>query len=227
MFYVYSLISDGNMSLNWGEENKVMQNRMRFLQSCQLDTNYVVRASLVHGTEIKEVDADDCGKEFTCDCLITKDPKIVLSMVTADCFPLVLYDRTKQIVSLTHLGHRGVTAKLAEKVVERMQNLGASLTETIAIIGPGITKESYVFKQVDQINDSDWQPFLAKTEDSQIAIDLPGYIVHQLEKSGIKKENITDLKINTATDLRFFSHYRSIKNNEIEGRFLSAVQMRN
>ena len=226
LVYAYSTVSDGNMSLNWGEKNEVEQNRVKFLRSCGMNVEDTVKASLVHGVEIKHVDRNDCGKELTCDSLITSDPAVIICMVTADCFPLILYDRVNQVVSLSHLGHRGVTAKLAQKVVNKMHDMGANLAQTIAIIGPGITKESYVFEQVSQINDKNWQPFLTKLPDGQIAIDLPGYITSQLTTGGIKKENIIDLSINTAIDLRFFSHYRSIKNGESEARFLSAVQIR-
>lgn len=225
--YVFSETSDGNMSYTWGGQNEVDINRSKFLKKYSLEPTKCVKASLVHGTRIKivtEINCD-CDKEYVCDSLITNSKKVVLCMVTADCFPLVIFDPKTKLISLTHLGHRGVSAKLTKKVIKKMQKLGSEPTNLVAIIGAGIRKESYVFDDVTQKNDPEWGNFLRNTKNGKISVDLVGFIVRQLTESGVMQNNIRDLEIDTAHGNKYFSHYRAQLLNEKEGRFLSAVKI--
>lgn len=223
--YVFSKTSDGNMSYAWGEKNEVDINRNKFFNKSSLNISKSVKATLVHGTKIKVVTEANYGNEYVCDSLITSSNNVVLCMVTADCFPLVIFDPKTKLISLTHLGHRGVSAKLTERVVRKMQKLGSNVSDLIVVIGAGIRKESYIFDEVSQKNDPEWADFLSVTDDGRISVDLAGFIIKQLLECGVVNKNITDLKINTAKDKKYFSHYRSQKVGGKEGRFLSAVKI--
>lgn len=222
--YVFSETSDGNMSYTWGDKNEVDVNRSKFLKKYLLEPTKCVKASLVHGTRIKIVTEINCDKEYVCDSLITSSKNVVLCMVTADCFPLVIFDPKTKLLSLTHLGHRGVSAKLTKKVIIKMQKLGSKPSNLLITIGAGIRKESYVFDDVTQKNDPEWADFL-HNKNGKISVDLVGFIDKQLTESGISQNNINDLRINTAKGNKYFSHYRAQLLNEKEGRFLSAVKI--
>ena len=223
--YVFSKTGDGNMSYTWGNKNEVDINRGRFLKKYLFVPSQCVKASLVHGTRIKVVTEINCGKEYVCDSLITSSKNVVLCMVTADCFPLVIFDPKTKLLSLAHLGHRGVSAKLTKKVIKKMQKLGSNPSNLTVIIGAGIRKESYVFEDVTQKNDPEWADFLKNTKNGKISVDLVGFIVRQLTESGVMQNNIRDLEIDTAHGNKYFSHYRAQLLNEKEGRFLSAVKI--
>src|SRR3989344_9484294 len=122
-----STVADGNMSLKWGEEREVVKNREKFLGGIRLKLEDCVAMSLVHGTKVMRVGKDDRGKMVEVDGLVTSEPGVGLFMVTADCLPLVLFDKKRQVVGLAHLGWRGVHGKLAERMVKELLSLGCEV----------------------------------------------------------------------------------------------------
>lgn len=152
LIYGISNVSDGNMSYLWGGGEEVLGNRVNFLDKFGLKIGDCVFTSLNHGDEIAEVGFDDKNKTVECDAVITKEKGVVLFMLTADCFPVIVYDDQK--LALVHLGRKGVELGLIKKA---MPYFGSGVE---VIMGPGIRKESYIFDGV--------------------AIDLPGQIKNQL-----------------------------------------------
>ena len=171
--------------------------------------------SLVHGTDIVEVGKQNAGTVIEADALITSEVGVGLFMATGDCFPMVVYTEGK--VALVHLGYQGVRKKLAQKIVEKFENIG----NLKVFIGPGSRKESYVFEEVIQKDEPEWQPFLEKQSDGKTAVDVVGFIKKQLSDVGIK--DIEDCGIDTVKDLNYFSHYRAVRTGEKEGRFATVA----
>ncbi len=66
---------------------------------------------------------------------------------------------------------------------------------------------------------------MADLPDGQTTVDIVGYSKRQLIEAGVKEENIEVSDIDTAADSTFFSHYRSKKTGEAEGRFATVVGM--
>lgn len=223
--YFTSESGDGNMSLRWDINDTAKKNRENFFSKIKILPDSVVWCGLVHGSDIHHAQKRDHGKEFVCDSLITTCRDLALAIMTADCFPLVMYEPGKKILALTHLGHRGVSAYLAQKVAKRISELGGDTNKILAFLGPGIRKESYQFETVTQVNDPEWQPYLAKSAGGLTSIDLPGFIKQQLIDSGVNKKNIFDCGINTAISENFFSHYQSANNSTNEARFLTVVKL--
>lgn len=78
------------------------------------------------------------------DALITNLPGYCVCVSTADCVPVLLYDKTNQVVAAIHAGWRGTAGRIVEKTLERMNELFATKGEdVIACIGPSISLESF------------------------------------------------------------------------------------
>ncbi len=65
----------------------------------------------IHSTNILFVNLS--GEFENCDGLITDNPNIVLSLQTADCIPIFLYDMVTSLRGLVHAGWRGVIGGIA------------------------------------------------------------------------------------------------------------------
>jgi copper oxidase (laccase) domain-containing protein len=205
-----SLKSDGNMSVNWGDEQEVLGNRKRFLDRMGVDVNKCVFASLVHGRTMVMVDELNLnGKYVEADGFTTGEKGLWLCMVVADCIPLVIWD-DKQ-VGLVHVSRHNLDI-LSEIITRFGKDLGAW-------IGPSIKKESYVFENRDSL-DGSWDKFIEKWEDGW-HIDLVGRVRQVVYDLGIR--NIEESEIDTGKDLNYFSHYRSGRTGETEGRFMVVV----
>lgn len=178
-----------------------------------------VYTSLNHGMDVAQVGASDTGKTVECDAIFTKEKGVGLFLMTADCFGLVVYDPGK-MAAVVHLGYRGVGSKLVQKVIKEFKDP----SKLKVMIGPGARKESYVFEDVLQKDEPEWQAFLEKAE-GRIAVDLAGFIKKQLVDAGVASESIDDCGIDTVKDISCFSHYRSVRTGEPEGRFATVVVM--
>lgn len=222
-----STIKDGNMSVKWGDEKEVEGNRKKFLDKLGIKFEDCMLASLLGGTHIEIVKNSDKGKYVEGDAFITKEKNLGLFMVTADCFPVLIFDPLTELLGLVHLGYKGVDGKLVEDVIQKMINMGSDINELKVWIGPGIRKESYVWdeEEIHQKESADWKPFL-KSENGKINVDLPGYIKSQIINSGVKSDNISDSEIDTGKNENYFSHYRSKRTEKPEGRFATVAMVK-
>lgn len=221
LFYATATAADGNMSLAWGEENQVVKNRKTFLLNHGIRLEDCVTLWLKNGDDAVVVDEKDKGNEFKADALITRTLNLPLFMVTADCFPVVIYDPVNKALALVHLGRAGTEKRFVVKVINELQSDPRNLQIKI---GPGIRKESYLWDDVTQKTDPSWSKYINKI-DGKYSVDLAGYIREQLLSTGVQESNIDDCSVDTAKDQNYFSHYRSARTGEPEGRFATVAMM--
>jgi YfiH family protein len=78
------------------------------------------------------------------DALVTDVPGVAISVRTADCIPVLLYDPVHKAVAAVHDGWRGTVQHLSRKVVDFMhERYGTEASDLKAVIGPGIGPESF------------------------------------------------------------------------------------
>ena len=229
---LYSTKIDGNMSKNYDEiEGEYLINRKKFFNDNKINIENTIAIDDMNGTNIIEIDEkfikgnkDLSVLEIKTDCIITKIPNIFIYLPFGDCVPLAILDTKQNIFAFAHLGWRSTELNFHLIVIEMLKNKYNSRIEDMkVIIGPSIKKESYIFKEPSQLNKKEWIPFLSQLKDGYYQIDLNGYIVDGLNKVGITK--IVNSEIDTAKDNSFFSHYKSIRTNEKEGRFICGAMM--
>lgn len=80
------------------------------------------------------------GREPDTDAVITDVPGLCVAVKTADCIPVLLYDKRQKIVAAVHAGWKGTVQYIVSKTIRQMQSRGEDLT---AIIGPGISLDSF------------------------------------------------------------------------------------
>lgn len=74
-----------------------------------------------------------------CDSLVTNTPGVGLVVFTADCTPILLWDKVTGAVGAVHAGWRGTAAQIGAKAVKAMEKHYGSRPENIcAAIGPNI-----------------------------------------------------------------------------------------
>lgn len=78
------------------------------------------------------------------DGLVTNQPETVLSVRTADCFPVLLADPVQRVIAALHAGWRGTLTRIVEKGVGDMRRwFGSDPADIRAAIGPGIHRCCY------------------------------------------------------------------------------------
>lgn len=70
---------------------------------------------------------------------MTSTPGLALTVVTADCLPVLLADPRRRVVAAVHAGWRGTLRRIVEKTVGVMrQRFGVDPAHVIAAFGPSI-----------------------------------------------------------------------------------------
>ena len=99
----------------------------------------------VHSDIVKRVGQEQRGTgllrevEADCDGLVTNEPDTALTVFSADCTPVLLYDPVRKAIGAVHAGWRGTAAKIAARAVEKMmQEFGSRAEDIRSAIGPCI-----------------------------------------------------------------------------------------
>jgi YfiH family protein len=91
----------------------------------------------VHGNAVAAAEA--AAPEA--DAMVTREPRVVCAVLTADCLPVLLCDEAGRHVAAAHAGWRGLQAGILEATVARLRAAGAG--ELIAWLGPAISARAY------------------------------------------------------------------------------------
>lgn len=141
-----------NLSFAVGDDPAaVLANRQRVAAALGTSLSSFVLARQVHGATAAVVTAADRGRGAhpgadavpAADILVTRDPEVVLTVLVADCVPVVLYDPAAHVLACVHAGWRGTVAGAAAAALGAMRELGASPAAVIAGIGPAIAPAAY------------------------------------------------------------------------------------
>ena len=145
------------------------------------------------------------------DALVTNCNGLTLTILTADCVPVVFADAKNGVIGAAHAGWRGATLGIIANTVSALRELGAEDSQIRAVIGPAIQQHSYQVGD-DLLNEvlaaTSWAETFFKndTEDGRYLFDLPGYVREQLNRLGIESAALAE---DTYSDEKFFSHRRA------------------
>lgn len=170
----------------------------------------------VHGIDV--VDASAVDDEAEADAAITRDARMVVAVLTADCLPLLLTCEDGSIVAAAHAGWRGLAAGVIETTLARM---ATPAEHVLAWLGPAIGPRSYEvgpdvrsrFVDRDPASASAFTP----TRAGHWWCDLYALARRRLFDAGVRKVFGGDF--DTLTDARFYSYRREAKT----GRFASLI----
>ena len=161
------------------------------------------------------------------DALVTDRPGHLLSIVTADCAPVLLADPAAGVVGAAHAGWKGAFTGVVENTVAAMEALGARRGNIAAAIGPCIAQASY---EVDQgfaerfaAADRENLRFFAAGKPGHWQFDLEAYVASRLEMAGVAR--VEKLGLDTlAEPERFYSYRRAtLRGEPAYGRQISLI----
>ncbi len=212
--YAISDKSEGNQSFVYGEFSEVKNNRQKFLNLAGIAPEHTVAMLVNHGDVIREVGVAERGKSVynqdevvVCDAMITNQKNVALYLLVADCAPIVLFDKAQTCLAIVHHGIKNTDNSFVQKVINKMiEKYHIKPEELIALIGPAIQKESYIYETFEHRNSAHWQGFFELNNNNKFLIDNVGLTLKQIKDSGVLTENIFNSGIDTYTNKNFFSH---------------------
>jgi YfiH family protein len=167
----------------------------------------------IHSAAVLVADrADLCGEG---DALITNKGGLVVSVRTADCYPILLADPVSRAVAAVHAGWRGTAALIVRETLSRMRDeFGTKPANVIAAIGPGIGVCCY------EVGEEVARHFGRPTAGR---IDLAKANHHQLQEAGVPLEHIHANGACTFCEARRFHSYR--RDKDAAGRMISFIRI--
>tara|TARA_B110000027_G_scaffold99609_1_gene105284 strand:- start:167 stop:907 length:741 start_codon:yes stop_codon:yes gene_type:complete len=168
------------------------------------------------------------NNKFEGDALITDKRNLPIAVLTADCVPILIYDKNKKMIAAIHAGWKGAYKEIIKKVIKFMIKKGCSSKSIVAAIGPCISVNNYQVKE-DFIKrfirkDKKNITFFKKNKDKNY-FNLNKYIYFQLKRLNIKKIDVIN-KDTFNIKNNFFSARRSISHNESDyGRNISIIMI--
>jgi len=183
----------------------VARNRARLREALSLPAEPAWLAQ-VHGTHV--VHAGQAVPGTRGDGSYADCPGVVCAVLTADCLPIFLCDRSGTRVGILHAGWRGLAAGIVERGIEVMALAPATL---IAWLGPAIGPEAFeVGAEVREAfiaHDRDAGAMFARGTGERFLADLYGLARIRLQHTGV--EQIYGGGFCTLADRsRFFSYRR-------------------
>ncbi len=191
------------------------------LRSLNFDPERVAHIHQIHSNRVLDIDEAyiEDGLIVDADAVVTADPAVVLTIRTADCVPIFLYDQRARAIGLVHAGWRGAADDIIGNAVLAMKKVCHASPENIkAVLGPSIHKCCY---QVGQEFCAIFPEYVMPQEGNWF-LDLQAACRKKLLEQGILGAQILDVEECTCCCEKFFSYRRQ---KDQAGRHLSVMQM--
>lgn len=114
-------------------QESVEKNRRQLQQQLGL-TNPPLWLTQVHGTDIFQAE-ESLSVPPVADGAVSHTRELALTVMTADCLPVLFCNKAGTVIATAHAGWRGLCAGILEKTIEAMQ---VAPDELLAWIGPTI-----------------------------------------------------------------------------------------
>tara|TARA_B110000211_G_scaffold138655_1_gene158533 strand:- start:16 stop:780 length:765 start_codon:yes stop_codon:yes gene_type:complete len=181
----------------------------------------------------KVVVIDDTNKHIqrvNSDALVTSQKNITISVLTADCVPVLIYDEVNKIIGSVHAGWKGAAGGIIENTLNEFFKINKNGKINVAIgpcIGVGnyeVGREFYSkFIQLSKKNNN----FFIETENNKFFFNLRKYINSKFED--LRVNHVENIDFDTFSEnKKFFSFRRSRQVGDKDyGRCISVISLIN
>ena len=222
---IYSSLNCG-IGSNDNREN-VLKNLETISKQFNVSVKNLTLMKQTHSNKVIYIDEKNKHiKRFECDALITKIENIPISVLTADCVPILIYEKINKVIACIHAGWKGAIHGVIDNTINKILSLNKK-NEIYAVIGPCIGKNSYEveadFYKKFLESDKESHIFFSKKDETKFFFDLRGYVNNRLKKLNI--HNLDNIEMDTFLEKKkFFSFRRSIHLKEKDyGRCISTI----
>ncbi len=203
-------------------------NRARVAKALSVPADELAGVHQVHSAEVVHVKSAAEGGAKA-DALVTATPGVALSVLTADCQPVLFADPEAKVVGAAHAGWKGALDGVLENTIAAMEQLGADRSRINTVIGPSISQRNYEVgpEFLERFLDADAEAarFFAGGSGDRLHFDLPGYGLWRLRQAGVAQAQWTRHCTYADPD-RFYSYRRSVHAKEADyGRLIAAIRL--
>lgn len=205
-----------NLGFHVGDRpDAVLENRRRLLSLLGTEIKSLVAAAQVHSSTVVRVGERERGRgAFTfddalpaTDALLANEPGLGLSVYTADCVPVILYDPVRGAVGVVHAGWRGTAAGIVGAAIDALrEGFGTDPKDLVVALGSAIGPCCY--EVGPEVHEAIRERLGAEAAGGGAGLDLwkaNGVVARQ---NGIEPANIHACRLCTACEEELFFSYR-------------------
>ena len=182
-----------------------------------------------HSNKVVVIDEKNKNiQRINSDALITKLKNIAISVLTADCVPILVYEEVNQIIACIHAGWKGAISGIIENTLNEIVTMSKNNRIYVAI-GPCIGTKNYEvgkeFYGEFVKENKDNETFFSSGKENKLLFNLREYVNFKIKKFDIK--HIENIDFDTFSEKEnFFSFRRSKQIGEINyGRCISVISL--
>jgi len=219
-------------SLNCGKgskdnKNNINKNLNFVAKKMDVEKTKLILMNQTHSNKVLEINKKNYTKKINSDAMITNMNGIVLGVLTADCVPILIYDKKNKIIGCIHAGWKGVFKGIIKNTISKMRKKNVS-REIFASIGPCIGKKSYevdldYYKKFISKSKKNQRYFIKKNSQKKF-FNLRKFVEDKLLKEKVKIDHINRDTFKEKNN--FFSYRRSKNLNQKDyGRCISVIRL--
>ena len=219
-------------SLNCGEgsldKKKNIRKNLTFVsKKMGIKRSNLILMYQTHSNKVIEVKKNKFRKKIRSDAIITRDKKIALGVVTADCVPVLLCDAKNEMVGCIHAGWKGALKGIIKNTVSKIRK-NNKYGKIFACIGPCIGRKNY------EVGLKFYRKFMSKSNKNKLYFSFKNknkklFNLRKFVKDKLEELNVSVDHVNHDTYKErnnFFSYRRSIILKEKDyGRCISVIRL--
>ena len=226
------IYSSLNCGLGSGDKKENILNNLAIVsKKIGIRNENLFSMNQTHSNKVVVIDEKNKNiQRINSDALITKLKNIAISVLTADCVPILLYEEVNQIIACVHAGWKGTVSGIIETTLNKIVTMSKNNRIHVAI-GPCIGLKNYeVGKEFyDEFikENKDNETFFCASREHKFLFNLRECVNSKIKKFDIK--HIENIDFDTFSEKEnFFSFRRSKQMAEKDyGRCISLISLIN
>jgi YfiH family protein len=221
-------------SLNCGlgsndNKNNVLNNLAIVSKKIGVSKNNLFIMNQTHSNKVVTINENNKNiQRIGSDALITRNKNIAISVLTADCVPVLIYEEVNHVIACIHAGWKGSINGIIKNTLKEIVNIGKNHKIHVAV-GPCIGVKNYevgkeFYNEFVKENKKN-EIFFFHTQKDKFLFNLRSYVNFKIKEFNI--EHLENIDFDTyAEKENFFSFRRSEYLGEKDyGRCISTISL--
>lgn len=195
---------------------EIVHQKQKFCEALKINAHSLLPLQQIHGDKILVINkplTQIIPGEY--DGAVTNLSHIALSVLTADCLPIFLYEKEKKIIGAIHAGWRGTSLGILKKALTTIKdNFNGRMKDCMVLLGPSLRPCCFEIQKdvlkILQRRLSFWQKTI-NTVEGRLYFDSQLANIIQAKEMGVPQENIFALDLCTFCQPGWFHSYRRDK----------------
>ena len=219
-------------SLNCGrgsnDKKKTIQKNLNYVsKKMRINLGHLILMHQTHSNKVQEINKNNFRRTVYSDSIITRMNQIALGVVTADCVPILVFDKKNKIIGCIHAGWKGALTGIIKNTILKMKKFKLR-NELYASVGPCIGKKNYevdndFFKKF-MLKSKKNRRYFSKKNKKKKFFNLRKFVSDKLLEMKVKIDHVNRDTFKE-TNL-FFSYRRSTFLKQTDyGRCISVIRL--